>query len=65
MQLSIIIPTLNVTESLPLIYHPHLFFLKGLRLLSGDQVMFCRKINFLHTGGFDERCSIMEEADYA
>jgi rSAM/selenodomain-associated transferase 2 len=46
----------------PLIFRPHLFW-KGLRLLFGDQVMFCRQAAFLQCGGFDEALPIMEEAD--
>ena len=45
----------------PLIFKPHLFF-KGLRLLFGDQVMFCRRTDFWECGGFDE-LPIMEEAN--
>ncbi len=46
----------------PLIFRPHLFF-KGLRLLFGDQVMFCRRADFWECGGFDEALPILEEAD--
>lgn len=46
----------------PLIFRPHLF-LKGLRLLFGDQVMFCRREDFWACGGFDVAMPIMEEAD--
>jgi rSAM/selenodomain-associated transferase 2 len=46
----------------PLIFRPHLF-LKGLRLLFGDQVMFCRREDFWGCGGFDAAMPIMEEAD--
>jgi rSAM/selenodomain-associated transferase 2 len=46
----------------PLIFKPHLF-VKGLRLLFGDQVMFCRRNYFLEIGGFDVNIPIMEEAD--
>ncbi|MBV8886981.1 MAG: glycosyltransferase, partial [Chroococcidiopsidaceae cyanobacterium CP_BM_RX_35] len=45
----------------PFIFRPHLFF-KGLRLLFGDQVMFCRRTDFWHCGGFDA-IPILEEAD--
>ncbi len=45
----------------PLIFRPHLFF-KGLRLLFGDQVMFCRRADFWDCGGFDD-VPILEEAD--
>lgn len=47
----------------PLLFRPHLFFLKGLRLLFGDQVMFCRRQQFWQSGGFDPALPIMEEAD--
>jgi len=46
----------------PLLFRPHLFF-KGLRLLFGDQVMFCRRADFWQVGGFDPALLIMEEAD--
>ena len=46
----------------PLIFRPHLFF-KGLRLLFGDQVMFCRRADFWACGGFNTALPIMEEAD--
>lgn len=46
----------------PLIFRPHLF-IKGLRLLFGDQVMFCRRSDFLNCGGFDEALPIMEDGD--
>lgn len=45
----------------PLLFRPHLFF-KGLRLLFGDQVMFCRRADFWDCGGFDD-IPILEEAD--
>ncbi|MEM9671766.1 MAG: TIGR04283 family arsenosugar biosynthesis glycosyltransferase [Bacteroidota bacterium] len=47
----------------PLIYQPYRFLFKGLRLLFGDQVMFCRRTDFLSCGGFDPNLPIMEEAD--
>jgi rSAM/selenodomain-associated transferase 2 len=46
----------------PLVFKPHLFF-KGLRLLFGDQVMFCRRRDFWDCGGFDEALPIMEDGD--
>jgi rSAM/selenodomain-associated transferase 2 len=46
----------------PLIFRPHLFF-KGLRLLFGDQVIFCRRADFWDVGGFDSAIPILEEAD--
>ncbi|NDJ17818.1 TIGR04283 family arsenosugar biosynthesis glycosyltransferase [Myxacorys almedinensis] len=47
----------------PLLFHPYLFWCKGLRLLFGDQVMFCRRADFHGCGGFDPALPIMEEAD--
>jgi len=46
----------------PLLFQPYLFF-KGLRLLFGDQVIFCRRTDFWECGGFDSTLPIMEEAD--
>jgi rSAM/selenodomain-associated transferase 2 len=47
----------------PLLFRPHLFFCKGMRLLFGDQVIFCRRQQFWGCGGFDAALPIMEEAD--
>jgi hypothetical protein len=47
---------------MPLLFKPHLF-LRGFRLLVGDQVMFCRRADFWECNGFDETLPIMEEAD--
>jgi rSAM/selenodomain-associated transferase 2 len=46
----------------PLLFRPHLFF-RGLRLLFGDQVMFCRRTDFWDCGGFDSALPILEEGD--
>lgn len=46
----------------PLLFRPHLFF-KGLRLLFGDQVMFCRRADFWACGGFDPTLPILEDGD--
>ncbi len=46
----------------PLLFKPHLFF-RGLRLLFGDQVMFCRRADFWACGGFNEALPIMEDGD--
>lgn len=46
----------------PLLFRPHLFF-RGLRLLFGDQVIFCRRDDFWQVGGFDNAIPILEEAD--
>ena len=47
----------------PLLFRPHLFFLKGLRIIFGDQAMFCRRTDFLDCGGFDPNLPILEDAD--
>jgi hypothetical protein len=47
----------------PLLFRPHRYFRDGLRLLFGDQVMFCRRADFWACGGFDATLPIMEEAD--
>lgn len=47
----------------PLLFHPYLFFFKGLRVLFGDQVMFCRRTDFGDCGGFDSTLALMEDAD--
>jgi rSAM/selenodomain-associated transferase 2 len=52
------------THLCPLIYRPYHYFFRGLRLLFGDQVMFCRKADFIHIGGFNENSPIMEEAEF-
>jgi rSAM/selenodomain-associated transferase 2 len=46
----------------PLFFRPHLF-VRGLRVLFGDQVMFCRRQDFWACGGFDPTLPIMEDAD--
>ncbi|GAA4406192.1 TIGR04283 family arsenosugar biosynthesis glycosyltransferase [Nibrella viscosa] len=46
----------------PLLFRPYLFF-KGARLLFGDQVIFCRRAQFLACGGYTDDLPIMEEAD--
>lgn len=46
----------------PLLFRPHLFF-RGLRLLFGDQVMFCRRYDFWNCGGFNEALPILEDGD--
>ncbi|MBE9044283.1 TIGR04283 family arsenosugar biosynthesis glycosyltransferase [Pleurocapsales cyanobacterium LEGE 10410] len=45
-----------------LLFRPHLF-LRGLRILFGDQAMFCRRSDFWDCGGFDPKLPIMEDAD--
>lgn len=46
-----------------LIYHPIRCVCFGFRLLFGDQVMFCRKTDFMKIGGFNHDLPIMEDAD--
>jgi hypothetical protein len=46
----------------PLLFRPAAFF-KGLRLLFGDQTLFCRKYDFIRVGMFDDRLKLMEDAD--
>lgn len=46
----------------PLLFRP-ISFLRGGRLLFGDQVMICRTQDFRAVGGFDSNQEIMEEAD--
>ncbi|MFT6969571.1 MAG: rSAM/selenodomain-associated transferase 2 [Roseivirga sp.] len=47
----------------PFFYNPIQTIFKGLRLLFGDQLMFCRKQDYLKSGGFNAELLIMEEAD--
>lgn len=47
----------------PLFFRPHLFFVRGARLLFGDQAIFCRRQQFLDCGGYADDLPIMEEAD--
>ncbi|HEY9907159.1 MAG TPA: glycosyltransferase, partial [Thermosynechococcaceae cyanobacterium] len=37
----------------PLLFRPHRFFLQRFRLLFGDQVIFCRRLDFCSISGFD------------
>jgi rSAM/selenodomain-associated transferase 2 len=48
----------------PFFFNPHRTLFKGLRLLFGDQVMFCRKADYLASGGFDLQEEVMEEAAF-
>lgn len=52
------------TYMCPLFYRPIPFLRGRLLLLFGDQVMFCRKLDYLKAGGFDTSMSVMEEADF-
>lgn len=57
--------TLNYSKTyiIPFFYNPYAYLFKGLRLLFGDQLMFCRKSDYLESGGFDPKTLIMEEAE--
>jgi rSAM/selenodomain-associated transferase 2 len=46
-----------------LYYNPIRCICFGFRLLNGDQVMFCRKADFVKVGGFNEELPMMEDAD--
>ena len=46
----------------PLFFRP-ISFVRGCRLLFGDQVMICRRADFDAVGGWDPEQTIMEEAD--
>jgi rSAM/selenodomain-associated transferase 2 len=50
------------THLAPLLFRPHLY-LRGLRLLFGDQVILCRRRTFLAVGGFDEALPLLEDGD--
>lgn len=58
------ISTLNLlkTHLAPLLFRPHLY-LRGLRLLFGDQVMICRSQTFWEVGGFNETLPLLEDGD--
>ncbi len=60
-----LISFLNYTKTYvcPFFYRPYDFFFKGLRLLFGDQVMFCRRSDYIKSGGFNPQTKIMEEAE--
>lgn len=47
----------------PFIYNPYRTVFKGLRLLFGDQLLFCRKADYMASGGFNPEMMILEEAD--
>lgn len=48
----------------PFFYNPYRTTFKGLRLLFGDQVMFCSKSDYIEAGGFDLNEEVMEEAAF-
>lgn len=51
------------THYAALLFRPHRYFRDRLRILFGDQVMFCRRSDFWACGGFDDTLPIMEDAD--
>jgi len=51
------------THYAPLLFRPHRYLRDGLRVLFGDQAMFCRRADFWACGGFDATLPIMEDAD--
>lgn len=51
------------THYAALLFRPHRYFRNRLRILFGDQVMFCRRSDFWSCGGFDDSLTIMEDAD--
>lgn len=50
------------THYLPLLLRP-VSYARGLRVLFGDQALFCRVGPFCAVGGFDESVPLMEDAD--
>lgn len=48
----------------PFFFNAYRTLFKGLRLLFGDQVLFCRKKDYLNSGGFDLKEEVMEEAAF-
>ena len=51
------------THYAALLFRPRCYFRDRLRVLFGDQVMFCRRGDFWSCGGFDDTLAIMEDAD--
>ncbi len=51
------------THYAALLFRPHRYWRDGLRVLFGDQVMFCRRTDFVTCGGFDATLPLMEDAD--
>jgi rSAM/selenodomain-associated transferase 2 len=50
------------TSLAPLLFRPHLF-VRGLRLLFGDQVMVMRRSSFEQCGGFNAELPLLEDGD--
>jgi len=48
----------------PLFFRPGAFLRGRLLLLFGDQVMFCRRADYLKVNGFNTEMQVMEEADF-
>ena len=51
------------THYAALLFRPHRYFRDRLRVLFGDQVMFCRRGDFWSCGGFNDTLALMEDAD--
>jgi len=51
------------THYAALLFRPRRYFRDGLRVLFGDQVIFCRRADFWACGSFDTTLPIMEDAD--
>ena len=43
--------------------NPKRFLFDGLKIIFGDQVMFCRKADFDRINGFDENYTVLEDAE--
>ena len=52
------------TYLIPALFKPKLFFQKRFLLLFGDQVLFCRKLDYLACGGFNMEDKIFEDANF-
>jgi hypothetical protein len=50
------------THYLPLLFRP-MDYIGGLRVLFGDQTLFCRRKEFEAVGGFDKTVPIMEDGE--
>jgi len=46
-----------------LVINPKRLLFNGLKIIFGDQVMFCRKNDFLQIQGFNERYPVLEDAE--
>lgn len=51
------------THYAAMLFRPYRYFFQGMRVLFGDQAMFCRRADFWACNGFDTTLPIMEDAD--